>query len=328
MTKIFIIAEAGVNHNGSIDLAKKLVDEAVEAGCDAVKFQTFKSENLVSKSAQMAEYQKENLGANDTQLSMLKKLELSYDEFNELKAYADEKGIVFISTPFDIESVRFLNSIGVKMFKIPSGEITNLPYLREINESGKDIILSTGMATLEEVNSAINELKNCKVTLLHCTTDYPCPYEEVNLNAMLTLKEQFNLDIGYSDHTEGIVISVMAAAMGAKVIEKHFTLDKTMEGPDHKASLEPSELKKLVQSIRTVEKAFGQSVKEPTACERKNIEVVRKSIVAKRHIKKGERFCHENLTTKRPATGISPMKWDEVIGQVAKRDYTEDELIE
>jgi len=326
MKKVFIIAEAGVNHNGSFELAKQLVDKAVEAGVDCIKFQTFKAENLVNKDAQKADYQVNNTGNNDSQLNMLKKLELSFDDFKELKKYCDTKGITFLSTPFDDESIEFLAPL-IPFFKIPSGEITNLPYLRKINSYKKDVVLSTGMANLEEIQGAVNVLKDCKITLLHCTTEYPCPYECVNLNAMITMKERFNLPIGYSDHTQGIEIPVMAVAMGAEVIEKHFTLDKNMEGPDHKASLEPDELKEMVQSIRNVEKAFGDGQKAPQKAEIKNIEIARKSIVAKCDIKKGEILSEQNLTCKRPAKGISPMKWDEIIGTVAKKDYKTDELI-
>ena len=327
MDKIFVIAEAGVNHNGSIKLAKKMVDKAVWAGADCVKFQTFKAENLVNKDAKKAEYQIQNTENDDSQLCMLKKLELSYEDFKELKNYCDNSGIMFLSTPFDIESIEFLASIGISIFKIPSGEITNLPYLRTINSYKKEVILSTGMATLSEIQDALNILKDCKVTLLHCTTQYPCPYEEVNMEAMLTMENEFNLPVGYSDHTQGIVIPIMAVSMGAKVIEKHFTLDKNMEGPDHKASLEPEELKAMISSIRNVEKAFGNGVKEPREAEKKNIEIARKSIVAKCDIKKGEIFTVDNITTKRPATGVSPMKWDEIIGTVAQKDYREDELL-
>lgn len=327
MKKVFIIAEAGVNHNGSIELAKQLVDKAVFAGVDCVKFQTFKAENLVNKEAKKADYQVNNTGNNDSQLNMLKKLELSFEDFVELKKYCDDKGIMFLSTPFDHESIEFLASLNMPIFKIPSGEITNLPYLRKINSYKKEVILSTGMATIDEIQEALNILKDCKVKLLHCTTEYPCPYESVNMCAMLTLKEKFNLPVGYSDHTQGIEVPIMAVSMGAKVIEKHFTLDKNMEGPDHKASLEPQELKAMVDSIRNIEKAFGDGEKEPQEAEKKNIAIARKSIVAKCDIKKGEILSEENLTVKRPGNGISPMKWDEIIGTVAHKDYHEDELI-
>ncbi len=328
MKKVFIIAEAGVNHNGSFELAKQLVDKAVDAGCDCVKFQTFqKAENVISKFAQKADYQKETTGKNESQLEMVRKLWLSFDNFRDLKKYCENKNIMFLSTPFDLESADFLNNLGMKLFKIPSGEITNLPYLRKINSFGKKVILSTGMSTLDEIQDALNVLKNCDVSLLHCTTEYPCPYDNVNMNAMLTIKKHFNLPVGYSDHTQGIEIPIMAVSMGAEIIEKHFTLDKTMEGPDHKASLEPNELKQMVKSIRNIEKAFGSGIKEPQESEKKNIEIARKSIVAKRDIKKGEMFTDENLTVKRPATGISPMKWDEIVGTFAQKDYKEDEII-
>lgn len=327
MNKVFIIAEAGVNHNGSLDLAKRLVNCAVEAGVDCIKFQTFKAESLVNKTAQKAEYQIENTKNNDSQYSMLKKLELSFEDFKELKTYCDEKGIMFLSTPFDLESCDFLAGLGMPIFKIPSGEITNLPYLRKINSYKKDVILSTGMATLDEIQDALNILKDCRVSLLHCTTEYPCPYEGVNMQAMNTMREKFNLPVGYSDHTKGIEIPVMAVSMGATIIEKHFTLDKTMEGPDHKASLEPDELKSMVSAIRNVEKAFGNGAKEPQESEKKNIVIARKSIVAKCDIKKGETFTEQNLTCKRPGDGISPMRWDEILGTIAQKNYSEDELI-
>ena len=323
----FIIAEIGVNHNGSVELAKKMVDVIASSGCNCAKFQTFKSENLVNKDAQMAQYQKENLKNNSTQLEMLKKLELKKEDFIELKKYCESKNVMFLSTPFDLESCDFLNSLGMEIFKIPSGEITNLPYLRKINSFKKDIILSTGMANIEEIKEALKVLKDCKVSLLHCTTQYPTPYEDVNLKAMETLKKEFNLPVGYSDHTQGIEIPIAAVAMGAEIIEKHFTLDKNMIGPDHKASLEPDELAQMVKSIRNIEKALGNGIKEPKKSEISNIEIVRKSIVAKCDIKKGEIFSENNLTTKRPGNGISPMKWDEIIGKIATKDYLEDEII-
>lgn len=327
MNKVFIIAEAGVNHNGSFELAKQLVDKACEAGVDCVKFQTFKPENLVNKNAQKAKYQIKNTGNSESQLDMLKKLSLTFDNFKELKEYCDKKGIMFLSTPFDLESIDFLADLGIKIFKIPSGEITNLPYLKKINSHKKEVILSTGMSTLDEIQDALNILKDCKVSLLHCTTEYPCPYDNVNMKAMLTMKDKFNLPVGYSDHTQGIEIPIMAVAMGATIIEKHFTLDKNMEGPDHKASLEPDELKQMVKEIRNVEKAFGSGVKEPQESEKKNIKIARKSIVAKCDIKKGDLFSEINLTCKRPGNGISPMKWDEIIGTIANKDYKEDDLI-
>lgn len=323
----FIIAEAGVNHNGSLELAKKLIDIAVDAGADAVKFQTFKTENEVSKFAQKAQYQKETTDSQESQFEMIKNLELPFEDFKVLKKYCEEKRIMFLSTPFEPESVDFLASLNLPYLKIPSGEITNLPFLRQINSYKSKVILSTGMSTLEEVKKAIEALKNCEISLLHCTTEYPCPYEEVNLKAMQTLKKEFNIPVGYSDHTEGIEVAIAAVAIGAEIIEKHFTLDKNMQGPDHKASLNPEELKQMVDSIRHIEKAMGTGEKIPSKSEIKNIEVVRKSIVAKKNIKNGEIFTEENITTKRPATGINPMKWDEILGKTAQKDYEEDEFI-
>ncbi len=328
MKKIFIIAEAGVNHNGSFELAKQLVDKAIEANVDCVKFQTFlKAETVISKFAQKAQYQKQTTGANETQADMVRKLWISFKDFEALKSYCDEKGIMFLSTPFDLESIDFLANLGLEIFKIPSGEITNLPYLRKINSFKRDVILSTGMANLDEIQAALDVLKDCKVSLLHCTTEYPCPFEAVNLQAMNTMRTKFGLEVGYSDHTKGIEVPTAAAALGATIIEKHFTLDKNMEGPDHKASLEPEELKAMVSAIRNIEKALGNGIKEPQEAEKKNIEIARKSIVAKCDIKKGEIFSEENITTKRPGSGISPMMWDKVIGTIAQKDYHEDELI-
>lgn len=329
--KTFIIAEAGVNHNGSFELAKQLVDKAVWAGADCIKFQTFNSKNLVSKNAQKAEYQKKSTDSSESQLEMLKKLELSKEEFIELRDYCNQKGIMFLSTPFDLESIDFLASIGVKTWKVPSGEITNYPFLRAIGNRKESVIMSTGMCTLDEVRDAIEVLKTfgtSDITLLHCTTEYPAPYDSVNLKAMLTLQNEFAFKVGYSDHTNGIEIPVAAVAMGATVIEKHFTLDKNMEGPDHKASLEPNELKQMVQSIKNVDAALGDGAKQPSDVEKKNIAIARKSIVAACDIKKGEMFTEENLTAKRPGNGISPMNWAEVLGKIAKRDFSEDELIE
>lgn len=329
--KTFIIAEAGVNHNGSFELAKQLVDKAVWAGADCIKFQTFNSKNLVSKNAQKAEYQKKTTDSSESQLDMLKKLELSKEEFIELRDYCNQKGIMFLSTPFDLESIDFLASIGVKTWKIPSGEITNYPFLRAIGKRKESVIMSTGMCTLDEVREAIKVLKDfgtIDITLLHCTTEYPAPYDSVNLKAMLTLQKEFGFKVGYSDHTNGIEVPVAAVAMGASVIEKHFTLDKNMEGPDHKASLVPDELKLMVQSIRNVEVALGDGKKQPSNAEKKNIAIARKSIVAACEIKKGEIFTEENLTAKRPGNGISPINWAEVLGKIAKRDFSEDELIE
>ena len=330
--KVFIIAEAGVNHNGSLDLAKRLIEIAVNSGADAVKFQTFKAENLVSKNAQKADYQKQTTDALESQFDMIKKLELDVETHKELIAYCQEKDIMFLSTPFDHESINLLSDLGLKIFKIPSGEITNLPYLRHIGSLGKKVILSTGMSNLGEVGDALNILINAgtskdNITVLHANTMYPTPMEDVNLNAMLTIQKEFDVAVGYSDHTLGIEVDIAAVAMGASCIEKHFTLDKTMEGPDHKASLEPKELKELVSSIRNIEKAFGSSEKKPSPSESVNIDISRKSIVAKIDIKKDEKFTDKNITTKRPGNGISPMKWDEIVGSIAQKDYKDDELI-
>lgn len=330
MKRTLIIAEAGVNHNGDLQLAKRLVDVAKGAGADIVKFQTAKLESLVSVHARMADYQRENIGYQESQKEMLSKLLLSYDDFLELEQYCREVGIQFLSTPFDLESIDFLAPL-VGMWKIPSGEITNLPYLEKIGKVQKPVILSTGMSDLEEVRHAVGILRyngTEKITLLHCTTEYPAPLREVNLMAMKTLQKEFSCAVGYSDHTSGIEISVAAVAMGASVIEKHFTLDRTMEGPDHKASLEPDELKELVAAIRHVDMAMGDGTKVVTESERGNRAVARKSIVAARNIKKGELYGEDNLTTKRPGDGISPMQWHELIGTRAKRDFAVDELIE
>lgn len=327
----FIIAEAGVNHNGSFELAKQLVDKAVWAGADCIKFQTFNSNNLVSKNAQKAEYQKKTTDSSESQLDMLKKLELSKEAFIELREYCNQKGIMFLSTAFDLESIDFLASIGVKTWKVPSGEITNYPFLRAIGQRKESVIMSSGMCTLEEVRDAVNVLKEfgtTDITLLHCTTEYPVPYDSVNLKAMLTLQKEFGYRVGYSDHTNGIEIPIAAVAMGARVVEKHFTLDKNMEGPDHKASLEPEELRQMVQSIRNVETALGNGIKLPSTAEKKNIEIVRKSIVASCDIKKGDVFTENNLTAKRPGNGISPMLWGDILGKYAVRDFHEDEQIE
>lgn len=327
MKHVFIIAEAGVNHNGSIDLAKKMVDVAKDCGCDAVKFQTFKTENLVSKNARKAEYQEQTTGAGESQFEMIKKLELSYEQFRELKNYCFDKEIIFLSTPFDLESVDFLASLAMPIFKIPSGEITNLPYLRKINSLKTKVILSTGMADIDEIADALNVLKDSQVSILHANTEYPTPFEDVNLRAMQTIAQKFEKEVGYSDHTAGIEVAVAAVAMGAVIIEKHFTLDKKMSGPDHLASLEPRELKQMVASIRNIEKALGSNKKTPSNSEKKNIAIVRKSIVAKTKIMKGEIFAEKNITTKRPGHGISPMKWDEIIGTTATKNYEEDDLI-
>lgn len=330
--RVFIIAEAGVNHNGSIELAKKLIDVAVDSGADAVKFQTFKAENLVSKNAQKADYQKQTTDKNESQFEMIKKLELDVNTHKELIAYCNSKNIMFLSTPFDHDSIELLNDLGLEIFKIPSGEITNLPYLRHIGKLAKKVILSTGMANIGEIENALDILvqagtKKENITILHANTEYPTPMEDVNLKAMLTIGKTFDVEFGYSDHTLGIEVPTAAVALGASCIEKHFTLDKTMEGPDHKASLEPEELKAMVKAIRNIEKALGSSVKKPSPSESKNKPIARKSIVAKTTIKKGEVLSENNLAIKRPGNGISPMRWDEVIGSVALKDYVEDELI-
>ncbi|RDU66848.1 N-acetylneuraminate synthase [Helicobacter equorum] len=333
MSKVLIIAEAGVNHNGDIDIAKKLVDVAAESGADIVKFQTFKSENCVSKNAQKAEYQLQTTNKQESQLDMIKKLELDLETHNILISYCKQKNIEFLSTPFDLESVDLLHNLGLKIFKIPSGEITNLPYLRKIGKYNKQVILSTGMANLGEIESAIEILVNSgtnrnNITLLQCNTEYPTPFSDVNLKVIKSLKKAFRLPVGYSDHTPGIAIPLAAVGMGAKVIEKHFTLDKNMEGPDHKASLEPCELKAMVQGIREIELALGDGIKQTSASEAKNKPIARKSIVANCAIKKGEILSESNLYTKRPAGGISPMEWDKVIGTKAIRDFEPDEMIE
>lgn len=326
---VYIIAEAGVNHNGSFELACRLVDAAKKTGVDCIKFQTFKSENLVSRSAKKAEYQKKTTG-DSSQHAMLKKLELSFDEFLQLKKYCEKVQIRFLSTPFDFDSIAFLSSIDMPFWKVPSGEVTNLPYLVALAKTGKPVVMSTGMCTLQEIRDAIAVLKQNgtkDIKLLHCNTEYPTPFEDVNLKAMKTLRDEFQLEVGYSDHTKGIEVPIAAVALGATIIEKHFTLDRNMEGPDHKASLEPDELAKMVSSIRNIEKALGNGKKVPSASEKKNIAVARKSIVAKTIIKAGDIFTEHNITVKRPGTGISPMKWFEVLGTKAVRDFEEDELI-
>lgn len=328
-----IIAEAGVNHNGSIALAKKLIDVASEAGVDYVKFQTFKTENLVSLSAPKAEYQRRNMPDTDcSQYSMLKKLEFSVDQHFELIEYCKLKGVRFLSTAFDMDSLRFLSGLHLGLWKIPSGEITNYPYIKFIAEQKEPVILSTGMSTVEEIQSAISLLnrsgvKTDQITILHCNTEYPTPMCDVNLKAMCKLHEEFGIRTGYSDHTVGIEIPLAAVALGATVIEKHFTLDRCMEGPDHKASLEPSELKQMVSAIRNVEEALGREEKVVSLSESGNRIVARKSIVAARDIRKGEPLTEENLTVKRPGTGISPMQWESVIGTEACRSFKKDDLI-
>lgn len=327
---VLIIAEAGVNHNGSLELAKKLVDIAKDCGADIVKFQTANLDSLVSTEAKMADYQKKNTGIDESQKDMLRRLLLSYEDFIELAEYCETVGIRFLSTPFDIESIHFLDKMQ-NIWKIPSGEITNYPYLVEIAKTGKEVILSTGMAEINEIKEAIKVLKDNgtrKIIVLQCTTDYPTPIEDANLKGILTLEKALGLPIGYSDHTQGIEADIAAVALGACVIEKHFTIDRNLEGPDHKASLEPDELKAMVKGIRKIELALGTGEKKPTATEMKNREVARKSIVARRDIACGELLTEENVTTKRPGTGINPMRWNEVLGTEAVRDFSKDELIE
>ena len=333
MKHTLIIAEAGVNHNGDIELAKKLIDAAKDAGADYVKFQTFKAIKLASKKAEKAKYQIENTGNNtESQFDMLKKLELSKEMHFELIKHCKKREIKFLSTAFDLDSIDFLNELKIDLFKAPSGELTNLPYLRKIGGLGKPIILSTGMANMQEIEDALNILLEAgtpkdNIAILHCNTEYPTPMHDVNLNAMLSIKNKFKVDVGYSDHTLGIEIPTAAVALGATIIEKHFTLDKTMEGPDHKASLEPNELKAMVDAIRNIETALGNGIKTPSESELKNKSIARKSIVANSDIKKGETFTNENITIKRPGNGVSPMLWDDYIGKKASKDYIEDELI-
>lgn len=332
MNKVFIIAEAGVNHNGSVSIAKQLIDAAAHAGADAVKFQTFKAEKLVRKMTEKAAYQRETTNKNESQFDMLKKLELDEAAHHEIIHYCRDKNIQFLSTPFDLDSIDMLDKLGMTTFKIPSGEITNLPYLRKIGSMAENAILSTGMANLGEVEAALNQLIQAgmlkhDITVLHATTEYPCPLDEVNLCAMQTMRDAFQVKVGYSDHTSGIEVAIAAVAMGACVIEKHFTLDRKMPGPDHQASLEPRELAAMVQGIRHISAALGHGMKTPSKSEMKNIAVARKSIVASRPICRGDIFSAENLTVKRPALGISPMRWDEIMGQTAQRDYAPDDLI-
>lgn len=331
VNNIFIIAEAGINHNGDINIAKKLVDNAVLCGADAIKFQTFNANNLVTKYAKQANYQIENLKEETSQLQMLKKLELSYEEYTQLKKYCETKKIIFLSSPFDLESIDFLDSIGLEIFKIPSSEMDNVPYLRKIARLKKKVILSTGMSNLSDIEFALNILSNNgtkDIVLLHCNTDYPTKIEEVNLLAMETIKNAFKVSVGYSDHTNGIEVAIAAAALGAEVIEKHFTLDKNMAGPDHKASLEPFEFNNMVKAIRNIEIALGNGIKVQTPSEEINSKVGRKSLVAKVFIKSKEIFTEKNVCVKRPGTGISARYWDYVIGKEAKRDFEKDELIE
>ncbi len=325
----FIIAEAGVNHNGNIKLAKKLVDAAAEAGADAVKFQTFKSENVVTKEAKTAEYQKKNTGKSETQLEMIKKLELDYKDFIELKKYCDKKQIIFLSTPHSEDAIDFLEPL-VPAYKVGSGDLTNLPFLKKIAIKKKPIILSTGMATLDEVKMAVKIIKNQKnnkIILLHCTTNYPCPIKEVNLRAMQTLKQEFNLPVGYSDHTLGMTVPIMAVAMGAQVLEKHFTLDKSLPGPDHKASLEPKELKQMIKKIKEVETVLGSGIKKPTENEKRIQKIIRKSIIAQINIPQNAKITKEMLTIKRPGIGIAPKYIGKILGRKAKKNIKKDKLI-
>ena len=333
MNRTLIIAEAGVNHNGSIELAKQLIDVAVAAGADYVKFQTFKADKIASKAALKASYQQRSTNATESQLDMLKKLELSEQAHHDLIAYCKGKNIRFLSTAFDLDSIDLLQSLGIELGKIPSGEITNLPYLRKMAHSFKELILSTGMTEMNELRAAIEVLmkEGCakeNITVLHCNTEYPTPFEDVHLNAMLTIRDQLGIKIGYSDHTTGIEVPVAAVALGATVIEKHFTLDRSMEGPDHKASLVPEELIQMVRSIRNIEKALGSFDKKPSPSEIKNKVIARKSIVAATGINKGEIFSEYNLTVKRPGNGISPMQWDHILGKKAPRNFAADEQIE
>lgn len=332
MGRIFIIAEAGVNHGGSLDTAKRMVDAAKKAGADAVKFQTFKAESMVSRYAAKADYQKKATGKARSQLEMLKKLELGPGEHRALAGYCRVKGIMFMSAPFDADSIDLLSDMALKIFKIPSGEITNLPYLRKIGGLGKRVILSTGMSDMKEVASALGILikegtRRSDITVLQCNSGYPTPYRDANLLAMLAMKDALGVDTGYSDHTPGIEVAIAAAALGASVIEKHFTLDKNMPGPDHRSSLEPDELSAMVRAIRNIEKALGSGVKRPSVSELKNRAVIRKSVVASRDINAGEFFSADNITVKRPGTGISPMAWAGVIGKKAPRSYRKDAVI-
>lgn len=330
MKNVCIIAEAGVNHNGSMELAKEMIKEAKKSGVDYVKFQTFCPKNLVSRFAEKAEYQKQSTGTAESQLEMLENLSLSDEDFRVLKKYCDEQKIGFISTPFDLDSISFLNQLEMDFWKIPSGEITNLPYLEAIGRTGKKVVLSTGMSEISEVQEAISILEKNgtkEITLLHCNTQYPTPFQDVELLAMTDLKEKTGKKVGYSDHSLGIEVPIAAVALGAEVIEKHFTLDRTMEGPDHLASLEPKDLNNMVKAIRNIEQALGNGIKKVSPSEMENKNVARKSIVAKCTIQKGEIFTEENLTTKRPGNGISPMKWHEVLGNKAIKDFQEDELI-
>ncbi|MCW7472027.1 N-acetylneuraminate synthase [Leptospira levettii] len=331
--KTIIIAEAGVNHNGDLKIAEELIQVAAKAGADFVKFQTFQSNSISSKLAGRAEYQKANMKEDGSQISMLKKLELNYEMHQHLIQVCKQNKIQFLSTAFDLPSIDLLIQLGIKLWKIPSGEITNYPYLKKIGSLNGDVILSTGMSNLGEIEAALLVLENAgtkreNITVLHCTTEYPAPMNEVNLRAMLAIQNAFGVKVGYSDHTVGIEISLAAVALGATMIEKHFTLDRNLPGPDHKASLEPNELSALVSGIRNIELALGDGVKKPFPSEIRNMTIARKSLIAKENIRKGEIFTEQNVTTKRPGNGISPMRWDEVIGKTSPKDFLEDELIE
>lgn len=331
--KTLVIAEAGVNHNGDLNLARQLVDAAADAGADWVKFQTFRADRLVTKNAAKADYQNQTSDAGESQHAMIRKLELTRDNHETLIEHCKSRGIQFFSTGFDLESIDLLVELGLGTFKIPSGEITNLPYLRHIGKYGKPVIISTGMATLLEIEAALNVLGQAgtpreSIKVLHCNTEYPTPMNDVNLLAMLTIRDTFGVQVGYSDHTLGIEVSIAAVALGASVIEKHFTLDRSLPGPDHKASLEPDELKAMVVAIRNIEKALGDGIKRPSSSEAKNKIIARKSLVAADAISEGEVFSETNLTVKRPGTGLSPMRWDEVVGRKASRNFAADELIE
>ncbi|MGA1823492.1 MAG: N-acetylneuraminate synthase [bacterium] len=332
MKKVFIIAEAGVNHNGNLETAKAMIDAAVRSGADAIKFQTFTAEKVMSRFAPKAEYQKNTTASDESQLEMVKKLELTIDAHKELIAYCGQKDIHFLSTPFDLDSIDMLNDLNLTIFKVPSGEITNLPYLRKVGRLQKHILLSTGISEMSEIKNALEVLVDNgtsfdDITVLHCNTEYPTPVKDVNLLAMITIRDTFKVKVGYSDHTKGIEVPIAAAALGATVIEKHFTLDRAMPGPDHKASLEPEELTAMVSAIRNIEQALGSGIKKPSPSELKNRDIVRKSIVAARDIEQGEPFSEDNITVKRPGNGISPMEWDKVVGKVAGKNFIQDELI-
>lgn len=329
--RCLIIAEAGVNHNGSLELALKLCDAAKEAGADVIKFQTYRTEDLITRHVDKASYQKENTGAEESQYEMLKRLELPYEDFRTIKEYCDRIGIIFCSTAHEIESFRMLLTLGMPFAKVPSGDVGNVSFLRAVGKSGLPVILSTGMSDMEDIRISVDALKEGgaeDITLLHCTTSYPCRYEDVNLRAMLTIREEFGIPVGYSDHTPDCTVAIAAVAMGACVIEKHFTLDKNMEGPDHRASLDPSELKELVDCIRNTELALGDGIKQPSDLEREIVGVVKKRIVAKRPIRKGTVISESDICVKRNDSGIPAKDWDRVVGHAAGRDYDTDQGIE